>query len=137
MSRAEVLAYLGRYGEAQEIANDLLSMDNMNADAIYVRGLCLCYEDSVEKAFTHFQHVLRLDPDHQKAKDIYKKARVLKQKKEEGNEAFKSGKLSEAHKLYSEAHAISSQTHSSTSTGQLWLLSSSVLKTQSRTALLP
>jgi len=106
VSRAEVLAYLGRYGEAQEIANDLLRMDNMNADAIYIRGLCLCYEDSVEKAFTHFQRVLRLDPDHQKAKDIYKKARVLKQKKEEGNEAFKSGKLSEAHKLYSEALEI-------------------------------
>jgi len=106
VSRAEVLAYLGRYGEAQEIANDLLRMDNMNADAIYVRGLCLYYEDSVDKAFTHFQHVLRLAPDHQKAKDIYKKARVLKQKKEEGNEAFKSGKLSEAHKLYSEALEI-------------------------------
>ena len=49
VSRAEALAYLGRYGEAQEIANDLLRMDNMNADAIYVRGLCLYYEDSVDK----------------------------------------------------------------------------------------
>ena len=37
---------------------------------------------------------------------IFQKARVLKQKKEEGNEAFKSGKLSEAHKLYSEALEI-------------------------------
>ena len=61
-----------RYAEAQEIANDLLRLDNMNADAIYVRGLCLYYEDSVDKAFTHFQHVLRLAPDHQKAKDVYK-----------------------------------------------------------------
>lgn len=106
VARAECLAYLGRYGEAQEIANDILRMDSMNADAIYVRGLCLYYEDNVDKAFTHFQHVLRLAPDHQKAKDIYKKARVLKQKKEEGNEAFKAGKLNEAHGLYSEALAI-------------------------------
>jgi len=106
VSRAECMAYLGRYGEAQEIANDILRMDSMNADAIYVRGLCLYYEDNVDKAFTHFQHVLRLAPDHQKAKDIYKKARVLKQKKEEGNEAFKAGKLNEAHSLYSEALAI-------------------------------
>ena len=37
---------------------------------------------------------------------FFQKARVLKQKKEEGNEAFKSGKLSEAHKLYSEALEI-------------------------------
>jgi len=103
VARAECLAYLGRYGESQEIANDLLRMDNMNADAIYVRGLCLYYEDNVDKAFTHFQHVLRLAPDHQKAKDVYKKARLLKQKKQEGNEAFKAGKLVDAHKLYSEA----------------------------------
>jgi len=106
VARAECLAYLGRYGESQEIANDLLRLDNMNADAIYVRGLCLYYEDNVDKAFTHFQHVLRLAPDHQKAKDVYKKARVLKQKKQEGNEAFKAGKLVEAHKLYSEALEI-------------------------------
>jgi len=106
VARAECLAYLGRYAEAQEIANDLLRLDNMNADAIYVRGLCLYYEDNVDKAFTHFQHVLRLAPDHQKAKDVYKKARVLKQKKDEGNEAFKAGKLQEAHKLYSEALEI-------------------------------
>ena len=26
----------------------------------------------MDKAFTHFQHVLRLAPDHQKAKDVYK-----------------------------------------------------------------
>ena len=38
MSRAEVLAYLGRYGEAQEIANDLLNMDNMSADTHYIWG---------------------------------------------------------------------------------------------------
>ena len=32
----------------------------MNADAIYVRGLCLYYEDNVDKAFTHFQQVYYL-----------------------------------------------------------------------------
>jgi len=106
VARAECMAYLGRYAEAQEIANDILRLDSMNADAIYVRGLCLYYEDNVDKAFTHFQHVLRLAPDHQKAKDIYKKARVLKQKKKDGNDAFKAGKLDEAHSLYSEALAI-------------------------------
>ena len=70
--RAECLAYLGRYGEAQEVANDLLRQDSTNVDAIYVRGLCLYYEDNVDKAFTHFQQVLRFAPDHQRAKDVYK-----------------------------------------------------------------
>ena len=37
---------------------------------------------------------------------VVQKARVLKQKKEEGNEAFKSGKLNEAYTLYSEALEI-------------------------------
>ena len=37
---------------------------------------------------------------------MFQKARVLKQKKDEGNEAFKAGKLQEAHKLYSEALEI-------------------------------
>ena len=50
VSRAEVLAYLGRYREAREIARK----DIKSTDATYIRGLCLCYEDSVDKAFTHF-----------------------------------------------------------------------------------
>merc|ERR1711963_163001 len=78
----------------------------MNADAIYVRGLCLYYEDNVERAFSHFTQVLRFAPDHVKAKEIYRKAKSLKQKKEEGNTAFKAGNLDEAYKLYSEALAI-------------------------------
>ena len=72
ISRAECLAFLGRYAEAQEIANDILRLDNINAEAIYVRGLCLYNEDNVDKAFTHFQQVLKLAPDHTKAREIYK-----------------------------------------------------------------
>merc|ERR1719370_1148341 len=37
-SRAECLAFLGRYTEASEAANSVLQFDNLNADAIYVRG---------------------------------------------------------------------------------------------------
>ncbi len=72
----------------------------MNADAIYVRGLCLYYEDNVDRAFSHFQQVLRFAPDHTKAKEAYKKAKQLKLKKEEGNTAFKAGQLTEALRLY-------------------------------------
>merc|ERR1711872_421936 len=105
-SRAECLAFLGRYTEASEGANAVLQIDNMNADAIYVRGLCLYYEDNVERAFSHFTQVLRFAPDHVKAKDIYKKVKSLKTKKEEGNTAFKAGNLDEAYRLYSEALLI-------------------------------
>ena len=44
----------------------------MNVDAIYVRGLCLYYEDNIDKAFQHFQQVLRLAPDHQRAKEVFR-----------------------------------------------------------------
>merc|ERR1719305_269139 len=105
-SRAECLAFLGRYAEASEAANAVLQLDNLNADAIYVRGLCLYYEDNVDRAFSHFTQVLRFAPDHVRAKEIYKKAKSLKAKKEEGNTAFKAGNLDEAYKLYSEALLI-------------------------------
>ena len=72
VKKAECLAYLGCYAEARNMANDLLQSDSMTADAMYIRGLCLYYEDFVDKAFTHFQQVLRLAPDHQRAKDTYK-----------------------------------------------------------------
>jgi len=104
--KAECLAFLNRYQEAQELANDIVSSDQTNADAIYVRGMCLYYQDNVERAFSHFQHVLKLAPDHKKAIEIYKKAKKLKEMKEQGNEAFNSGKLAEAYSLYTEALKI-------------------------------
>lgn len=84
ITKAECLAFLGRTVEAQDIANNILHVDSGNADAIYVRGICLFYQDNVDKAFSHFQQVLRLAPDHKKCMNIYKRSKQLKQKKEEG-----------------------------------------------------
>ena len=72
LSRAECLAFLGRYHEAQDVANDLLRNDSTNIEAIYIRGLCLYHEDNVDKAFSHFHQVLKLAPDHNKAKEAFK-----------------------------------------------------------------
>ena len=80
--------------------------DQMNAEAIYVRGMCLYYQDNSEKAFQHFQRVLQYSPDHAKAKLFYKKAKLLQSKKEAGNQAFKSGKWQEAYDLYTEALSV-------------------------------
>ncbi|XP_059059239.1 dnaJ homolog subfamily C member 7 [Achroia grisella] len=103
LTKAECLAMLGRCQEAQEIANDSLRFDSLDAEAIYVRGLCLYFEDKDEQAFKHFQQVLRLAPDHKKAIETYKRAKLLKQKKEEGNEAFKMGRWPQALSRYNEA----------------------------------
>lgn len=52
--------------------SDALHIDKQNADAIYIRGMCLYFQDDVDRAFAHFQQVLRLAPDHAKALEIYK-----------------------------------------------------------------
>lgn len=106
IKKAELLTLLGRLPEAQEIANDILRLENMNADAIYVRGMCLYYDDNIDKAFQHFQQVLRLAPDHQKAKTTYRKAKSLLAKKEEGNKEFRAGSYQDAYKTYTEALEI-------------------------------
>lgn len=104
--KAECLAFLGRYDEASELVNGVLHFDKTNADAIYVRGVCLYYDDNIDQAFNHFIHVLRLAPDHEKAKAIYKRAKQLKKTKEEGNEAYKQNRIKDACDLYSQALQI-------------------------------
>ncbi|XP_037332231.2 dnaJ homolog subfamily C member 7 isoform X1 [Pungitius pungitius] len=104
--KAECLALLGRYAEAQSVASDILRIDSTNADALYVRGLCLYYEDCIEKAVQFFVQALRMAPDHDKARLACRDAKALKAKKEEGNKAFKEGNYEAAYELYSEALTI-------------------------------
>ncbi|KAM9411827.1 dnaJ homolog subfamily C member 7-like isoform 4-T4 [Salvelinus alpinus] len=66
--KAECLALLGRYLEAQSVASDILRMDSTNGDALYVRGLCLYYEDCIDKAVKFFVQALRMAPDHEKSR---------------------------------------------------------------------
>lgn len=50
------------------LSSDILRMDSTNADALYVRGLCLYYEDCIDKAVQFFVQALRMAPDHDKAR---------------------------------------------------------------------
>uniref|UniRef100_A0AAQ4Q1L4 J domain-containing protein n=1 Tax=Gasterosteus aculeatus aculeatus TaxID=481459 RepID=A0AAQ4Q1L4_GASAC len=104
--KAECLALLGRYPEAQSVASDILRMDSTNADALYVRGLCLYYEDCIDKAVQFFVQALRMAPDHEKARLACRNAKALKAKKDEGNQAFKSCSYQAAYQLYTEALTI-------------------------------
>lgn len=104
--KAECLAYIGRYQEAQEFANSILMFDKQNAEAIFIRGLVLYYEDNVDLAISHFQRALKLAPEQENVKKAYRKARALKQKKEDGNAAFNASRLDEAYALYTEALAV-------------------------------
>ncbi|KAG5676507.1 hypothetical protein PVAND_006338 [Polypedilum vanderplanki] len=101
--KAECLAMLGRMDEANDIAIGIMKIDSTNCDAIYVRGLTLYYSDNLEKGIMHFERTLVLDPDHRKAKIMRTKSKNLKDRKEEGNECFKTGKYREALAIYTEA----------------------------------
>ncbi|OAD60073.1 DnaJ like protein subfamily C member 7 [Eufriesea mexicana] len=109
LTKAECLVFLRRYQEAEEIANNILHLDKQNVDAIYVRAMCLYYQDNIDKAFTYFQQVLRLAPDHVKALEIYKRAKNLKKKKEDGNNAYDMKLYEAAYKFYTEALTIDPQ----------------------------
>jgi len=104
--KAECLALLGRLEESNDIAIEIMKVDTTNSDAIYVRGVTLYYSDNLEKGIMHFERTLQLDPDHKKAKVMRIRARSLKEKKEQGNEQFKTGKYREALVTYSEALTI-------------------------------
>ncbi|XP_022103561.1 dnaJ homolog subfamily C member 7-like isoform X2 [Acanthaster planci] len=103
VKRAEALAKMRRITEASQAINAVLMREPRNADAIYVRGLCLYYQDNMDKAIQHFQQTLKLAPDHSPARIAFKKCKLLKSKKEEGNEMFKRGNYQEAYGLYTEA----------------------------------
>ncbi|XP_076459361.1 dnaJ homolog subfamily C member 7-like isoform X2 [Babylonia areolata] len=109
VQKAEALALLGRHQQAQELANDVILRDALNADALYVRGLSMLYQDQTDRAFQHFQQVMRLAPDHRKAKDAYQRAKKLRTQKEAGNTAFREGRMQEAFDLYTQALQIDPQ----------------------------
>ncbi|XP_046859863.1 dnaJ homolog subfamily C member 7-like [Xenia sp. Carnegie-2017] len=104
--RAEALALMKKYSEAEVEANSVLRENNRNADALYVRGLCLYYQDNEEQAFKCFTNVLKIDPDHKKAKAIRKKAKLLQATKDNGNNAYKRGNFEEAYSIYTNALTI-------------------------------
>lgn len=109
--KAESLALSQRYQEAQDIVTDIIRFDQMNVDALCIRGMVLYYQDNLEKAINHFQQAMKLSPDHRKCLALYKKVKSLKSKKESGNAAYKANQLQEALSLYSEALAIDPLNH--------------------------
>ncbi|XP_022247242.1 dnaJ homolog subfamily C member 7-like isoform X3 [Limulus polyphemus] len=74
--KAECMVFLKRYQEAKHISNDILRIDASNVDALYIKGMCLYYQDILEKAVDNLQEVLKLIPYYKKAEEIYKMNRT-------------------------------------------------------------
>ncbi|KAI0758959.1 protein prenylyltransferase [Fomes fomentarius] len=84
-------------------ANDALRSDPNSPDVMTVRGLLLFLTAKTAQATQHVQSALRLDPGHETAMKLRKRIKDVERLKEEGNVAFKTGKLSEAADKYGEA----------------------------------
>jgi len=71
-------------------------------DALTLRGLVLFLSSRLPQALQHVTSALRLDPGHEPAQRLRKRVKDVERIKEEGNVAFKMGKLDEAIEKYTE-----------------------------------
>lgn len=87
--------------------SDTLRSEPNSPDVLTLRGLVLFLSSKTAQALQHAQQALRLDPGHEPAQRLRKRVKDVERLKEEGNTAFKSGRLDEAMTKYTEAIEVS------------------------------
>ncbi|KIK79156.1 hypothetical protein PAXRUDRAFT_834232 [Paxillus rubicundulus Ve08.2h10] len=100
--RVELELARANWDAANIAANDCLKFDPNSPEALALRGLVLFLSGKLPQALQHVGSALRLDPEHEAASRLRKRIKDVERLKEEGNTAFKSGKLQEATTLYTE-----------------------------------
>ncbi|KAH9479103.1 DnaJ-like protein subfamily C member 7 [Psilocybe cubensis] len=100
--RVELELSRGSWEAANIAANDALRLNPNSPDALTLRGLVLFLCGRLPQALSHVTSALRLDPGHEPAQKLRKRVKDVERLKEEGNVAFKSGKLAEALEKYGE-----------------------------------
>jgi DnaJ family protein C protein 7 len=83
--------------------SDALRLQSNSPDVLTLRGLVLFLCARLPQALQHAQSALRYDPGHEPAQRLRKRIKEVERLKEEGNQAFKLGKLHDALRLYTEA----------------------------------
>ncbi|KAF9636763.1 Tetratricopeptide TPR-1 [Lasiodiplodia theobromae] len=96
-------------GEAQSQAMTLLRANSQDPEALVLRGRALYGQGDNTKAIQHFRQALSCDPDFKDAIKWLRTVQKLDRMKEEGNQAFKSGKYQEAVNTYTQALEIDPQ----------------------------
>ena len=85
------------------IHSDALRLAPNSPDVLTTRGLVLFLSGKLPQAIQHVQSALRLDPGHEAAMQLRKRAKDIERLKEEGNQSFKSGALDDAIEKYTAA----------------------------------
>ena len=88
--------------------SDALRLKPNSPDALSLRGLVLFLSGRLPQALQHVVTALRLDPGHEPAQRLRKRVKDVEKLKEDGNLAFKKGKLEEAIDKYDECLEVSS-----------------------------
>ncbi|KAN0086110.1 hypothetical protein V8E55_007244 [Tylopilus felleus] len=81
-------------------ASDAMRLDPDSPEILAIRGLVLFLSGKLPQALRRVASALRLDPKHKVALRLRKRIEDVERLKEEGNTAFKSGKLNKAVTLY-------------------------------------
>lgn len=109
LMRGEAYLTIGRensLGEAQNIAMSLLRNNSQDPEALVLRGRVLYGQGENEKAVQSFRMALNCDPDFRDAVKWLRVVQKLERMKEEGNVAFKAGRLQSAIDKYTEALGV-------------------------------
>ncbi|KAF7289095.1 hypothetical protein HMN09_01357700 [Mycena chlorophos] len=101
--RIELELARGNLDAANSAANDALRLTPSSPDVLTARGLVLFLSGKLPAALQHAQSALRGDPGHEPAQRLRKRVKDVERLKDEGNVAFKAGRLPEAVDKYGEA----------------------------------
>ncbi|THH09682.1 hypothetical protein EW146_g8616 [Bondarzewia mesenterica] len=92
----------GSWDAANIAANDALRLQPNSSDVLTLRGLVLFLCGKLAQALQHAASALRYDPGHEPAQRLRRRVKDVERLKEEGNQAFKSGRFQEALDKYTE-----------------------------------
>lgn len=71
------------------LAISWLSLSSDHADTAYIQGLCFYFEGQLSESINQLNHILHLDPEHQKTKSILPQIESLRALKMKGNSSEK------------------------------------------------
>ncbi|CAK5267226.1 unnamed protein product [Mycena citricolor] len=100
--RVELELARGNFDAANNAANDALRNNSSSCEVLTTRALVLFLSGRLPQAISHVQSALRNDPGFEPAQRLRKRVKEVERLKEEGNQAFKSGRLEEAVQKYTE-----------------------------------
>jgi DnaJ family protein C protein 7 len=89
-----------------QFSSEAFRIDPQSPECLTVRGLVLFLNGRLPQALQYASSALRLDPGYDSAMQLRKRVKDVERLKDEGNAAFKSGKLREALEKYGEALSV-------------------------------